>query len=406
MERGGAASAAAGALSCTFRSPSPSPYPAPHWRPLLGFRSRSRGRGWGQRAVAGAPRLFLLPPCRRFRYCSQSKLLGMNKGQNRYLLATFSSFGQPGISLNNEDLVKDKLLIDCGEDQDCVIDGVVALGKFDALHIGHRELAMYASKAGIPFLLSFVGMAEVLGWEYRPPIVAQCDRRRVLSSWAPYCKNVVPIEYQVEFSKVRYLTPRQFVERLSRDLKIQGALSYCIAIPFYNIALFVIITGENYRFGYKASGDAAELVKLCEEFGLSAFIVRSVMDTARSHNGVTTSVNSSDKGQVSSSRVRHALAMGDMEYVSELLGRKHRLVLTVKENHLQERERILLPKSCMLNMPPADGLYENCDLVNGGHLGLCRVIINSETIEIEMKDENSLSPNTIQENQQLDIEFG
>lgn len=60
----------------------------------------------------------------------------------------------------------------------------------------------------------------------------------------------------------------------------------------------------------------------------------------------------------------------------------------------------------MLNMPPADGLYENCDLVNGGHLGLCRVIINSETIEIEMKDENSLLPNTIQENQQLGIEFG
>uniref|UniRef100_A0A0D9ZEK1 FAD synthase n=1 Tax=Oryza glumipatula TaxID=40148 RepID=A0A0D9ZEK1_9ORYZ len=393
MERG---AAAAGALSCTFRSPSPSPTSpaAPHWRPLLGFRSRSRsrsrGRGWGQRAVvAGAPRLFLPPPCRRFRYCSQSKLLGMNKGQNRCSLATFSSFGQSGISLNNEDLVKDKLLIDCGEDQDCVIDGIVALGKFDALHIGHRELAMYASKAGTPFLVSFVGIAEVLGWEYRPPIVAQCDRKRVLTSWAPYCKNVVPIEYQVEFSKVRYLTPRQFVERLSRDLKIQG-----------------VVAGENYRFGYRASGDAAELVKLCEEFGLSAFIVRSVMDTARSYNGVTTSVNSSDKGQVSSSRVRHALAMGDMEYVSELLGRKHRLVLTVKENHLQERKRIMLPKSCMLNMPPADGLYENCDLVNGGHLGLCRVIINSETIEIEMKDENSLLPNTIQENQQLGIEFG
>ncbi|KAG8061393.1 hypothetical protein GUJ93_ZPchr0003g17361 [Zizania palustris] len=321
-------------------------------------------------------------------YCSQSKLLDVDKGQNRCSLATFSSFGQPGIS--NEDVVKDKLLIDCGEDQDCVIDGIVALGKFDALHIGHRELAMHASKAGTPFLLSFVGMAEVLGWEYRPPIVAQCDRKRVLSSWAPYCRNVVPIEYQVEFSKVRYLTPRQFVERLSRDLKIRG-----------------VVAGENYRFGYKASGDAAELAKLCEDFGLSAFIVRSVMDTARrSHNGVTTSINSSDKGQVSSSRVRHALAMGDMEYVSELLGRKHRLVLTVKENHLQERKRIVLPKSCVLNMLPADGLYENCDLVNGGHLGQCRVIINSVTIDIEMKDENNLSPNTIQEDQQLGIELG
>lgn len=47
------------------------------------------------------------------------------------------------------------------------IGGIVALGKFDALHIGHRELAIQAAKRGIPFLLSFVGMAEVLGWEPR-----------------------------------------------------------------------------------------------------------------------------------------------------------------------------------------------------------------------------------------------
>jgi FAD synthetase len=146
------------------------------------------------------------------------------------------------------------------------------------------------------------------------------------------------------------------------------------------------MTGENYRFGYKASGDATELVKLCEEFGLSAFIVRSVMDTAkRSLNGFSGAINSSDKGQVSSSRVRHALAMGDMEYVSELLGRKHRLLLMVNQHCLHEKKSIVLPNSCMLNMPPAEGLYENCDLVNGGYLGPCRVIINSDTIIIGMK---------------------
>jgi hypothetical protein len=48
-----------------------------------------------------------------------------------------------------------------------LLGGVVALGKFDALHIGHRELAIQASRAGPPFLLSFVGMAKVFGWEHR-----------------------------------------------------------------------------------------------------------------------------------------------------------------------------------------------------------------------------------------------
>ncbi|KAL6636743.1 hypothetical protein ACP70R_024315 [Stipagrostis hirtigluma subsp. patula] len=379
MERGAATAAAAFGFALRS-SPAPShsraPSSASQWRPLL----RSR------RGPPGAPRP--LPPT--VRLLSQNRLQGMKKGQSRNALKTFCSSGHPGVSLNNEDLVNDKLLIDCGEDQDCVLGGIVALGKFDALHIGHRELAMHASKAGTPFLLSFVGMAEVLGWTYRPPIVAQCDRKRVLSTWAPYCRNVVPLEYQVEFSKVRNLTPRQFVERLSKDLRIKG-----------------VVAGENYRFGYKASGDAAELVKLCEEFGLSAFIVRSVMDTAkRSHNGAADTINSSDKGQVSSSRVRHALAMGDMEYVSELLGRKHRLVLKVNESCLHERETITLPNSCTLNMPPAEGLYENCDLISRGYLGPCRVTINSDTIIIEMKDADILSTNPIQDIQQLGIEFG
>ena len=47
------------------------------------------------------------------------------------------------------------------------LGGIVALGKFDALHIDHRELAIQATKVGPPFLLSVVGMAEVLGWESR-----------------------------------------------------------------------------------------------------------------------------------------------------------------------------------------------------------------------------------------------
>jgi hypothetical protein len=36
---------------------------------------------------------------------------------------------------------------------------------------------------------------------------------------------VVPLEYQVEFSKVRYLTPHQFVEKLSTDLRIKGVVA-------------------------------------------------------------------------------------------------------------------------------------------------------------------------------------
>ncbi|CAL9243837.1 unnamed protein product [Arabidopsis halleri] len=142
-----------------------------------------------------------------------------------------------------------------------VSGGIVALGKFDALHIGHRELTIQASSIGTPYLLSFVGMAEVLGWEPRAPIVAKCDRKRVLTSWASYCGDRAPEEHEIEFASVRHLTPQQFVEKLSKELRVCG-----------------VVAGENYRFGYKASGDASELVRLCEEYGITAYIINSVMD--------------------------------------------------------------------------------------------------------------------------------
>ncbi|KAL8100605.1 hypothetical protein AgCh_032751 [Apium graveolens] len=187
--------------------------------------------------------------------------------------------------------------------------GIVALGKFEALHIGHRELAIQAARVGIPFLLSFVGMAEVLGWEPRAPIVANCDRKRILSSWAPYCGDVTPTEFELDFSKVRSLTPRQFVEKLSKELGVCG-----------------VVAGKNYRFGYRASGDASDLVKLCEEYNMEAYIINSVMDKKQDSRAIGFD-NPKEQGQVSSTRVRHALGRGEIKYVSELLGRQHRLML-------------------------------------------------------------------------------
>ncbi|KAL6586080.1 hypothetical protein OROMI_002724 [Orobanche minor] len=273
-----------------------------------------------------------------------------------------------------------------------VAGGIVALGKFDALHIGHRELAIQAAKIGVPYLMSFVGMGGVLGWEPRAPIVARCDRKRVLSSWAPCCGNVTPEEFEVDLSQVRYLTPQQFVERLAVDLGVHG-----------------VVAGENYRFGYKAAGDSSDLVRLCEEFGMKACIINTVMDKHQHSTGIGSS-QSHERGQVSSTRVRHALANGDMKYVSELLGRHHRLVVMVrnKDNIFSDSKRLLATlRSCLLNHPPKEGLYENCSMVVGDeNVVACRVTIDSTHIIHLESDEVAPHINTSAQNLLLGIDFG
>ncbi|KAK8561440.1 hypothetical protein V6N12_048511 [Hibiscus sabdariffa] len=274
-----------------------------------------------------------------------------------------------------------------------VAGGIVALGKFDALHIGHRELAIQASKVGTPYLLSFVGMAEVLRWEHRHPIVARCDRERVLSSWAPYCGNVAPKEFQVQFMSVRHLSPREFVEKLAKELGVCG-----------------VVAGENYRFGYKAAGDASELVRLCDEFDMGAYIINSVMDRHQDARNMNR-YDLKERGQVSSTRVRRALAEGDMKYVSELLGRPHRLLLKIKDwenfTSTSSKQRVSAPKSSLLNLPPKDGFYENCALLFGEREPVtCRVSIDSTHIHLEMDRVDFIDDDYSQNPQVLGIEFG
>lgn len=109
----------------------------------------------------------------------------------------------------------------------------VALGKFDAMHQGHRLLAQQAASSGSsPFLLSFSGMAEILGWPARLPLVAASDRARVLASWTPHCQGRTPRQRYIPFAMVRTLSPEAFVQALVEDLQVSG-----------------IVVGQNYRFG-------------------------------------------------------------------------------------------------------------------------------------------------------------
>jgi len=216
---------------------------------------------------------------------------------------------------------------------------VVALGKFDALHVGHRALAAKAAALGSPYLVSFSGMAEVFGKAPTVPLTAPPDRRRVLRNWATEWAKAGKGEYTLEervfpFAAVRPLSPEDFVLLLA-DQGVCG-----------------IIAGSNYRFGYKAAGDAALLQELGSKHGLVVEIVDIVMSSDVMHGQMK---------RVSSTRIRECLAMGDVDEAAALLGRRHRAVFAPTTPRpvggVKDNSECVVPRQWLLNRLPADGTY-------------------------------------------------
>ncbi len=169
---------------------------------------------------------------------------------------------------------------------------VLCLGKFDALHRGHRALAERAERVAAPgeptCLLSFSGMAEALGWQARLPLTAPADRARILATWPG-----TPAEVELPFADIRALDADDFVRLVQARL---GATA--------------LVVGEDFRGGRGRHADVAAFTQAGRAVGLAIWAVAPVADA---------------DGPVSSTRVRAALAAGEVTAVETLLGRRHRL---------------------------------------------------------------------------------
>ena len=96
--------------------------------------------------------------------------------------------------------------------------------KEHVLCCSHRMLAKRAAElGGQPWLVSFSGMADVLGWPKRPPLVAEEDRGDVLASWAEQCGGLVPCQRFIPFAEVRSLSPEDFVRVLAEGVMVSAS---------------------------------------------------------------------------------------------------------------------------------------------------------------------------------------
>lgn len=172
--------------------------------------------------------------------------------------------------------------------------GLVVIGNFDGVHRGHQQvIAQAAERArhrGLrPRVLTFYPHpAEVLG-RRAPARLTSLDRKRELIERVDPAVELVVMTFDHDFAAQ---SPRAFAERIAHPPVLARS----------------VVVGENFRFGKSREGDFARLCELGRELGFDAEVESLVGDEA---------------GAWSSTRVRTALAAGDLDEATRILGRPH-----------------------------------------------------------------------------------
>ena len=171
----------------------------------------------------------------------------------------------------------------------------VALGNFDGVHLGHQEVLRLAVEEGRRRSIPVVAATfrphprAVLGPADPPRLLTSSGlKREVLKSYG--VDEVVEIPFDLELSRK---SPEEFV----RDVLVG------------EIGARVVVVGQNFRFGYRASGDFGDLRRLMQDAGGDAVAVE-VRGAGR-------------EGGISSSRIRVLVAEGDVSAAASLLGRPY-----------------------------------------------------------------------------------
>ena len=205
----------------------------------------------------------------------------------------------------------------------------IALGMFDGVHLGHRELI----ERTVSVARAEDDRSVVFTYENHPKhlftgsfeYVSTLEQRRFL-----FTELGVDSVDTVPFTRdLASMTPHAFIEYL---------------LARYDGKISTIVCGYDYRFGKDARGDRFTLTELAHKFGFRGIVIDPVLYQGE---------------PCSSTRVRRAIRDGDMSAACDMLRRPYILSGTVV-HHLSIGRQIgyptanLIPQSQIL---PKDGVY-------------------------------------------------
>ncbi|MBM0742289.1 bifunctional riboflavin kinase/FAD synthetase [Phormidium sp. CLA17] len=199
----------------------------------------------------------------------------------------------------------------------------VALGNFDGIHQGHRQVIQPALAFNDEAIASPV-YATVVTFHPHPQEFFSGQSRKLLT---PLPEKIVQLDkmgvkqlVMLPFDQqLATLTPAQFVQEiLLKQLQVRQ-----------------ISIGSDFRFGRNRAGTAKELQAIAAAEGVEVMI---------------TSLKLLDEKRISSSAIREALQAGDIALANYLLGRPYTLVGTVVEG--QQLGNTLGFPTANLQLPP------------------------------------------------------
>jgi riboflavin kinase / FMN adenylyltransferase len=228
----------------------------------------------------------------------------------------------------------------------------LAIGNFDGVHRGHR----YLFQRVIAAARSFGGQSLAVTFDPHPTHVLAPDRA------AP---QLMGVDRRVELMAAEGLDA-VVVQRFDTALSSQPAREFVEQIVMGLRAREVFI-GHDFHFGRNREGTGALLQSLGAELGFVAHVVEPITEGALA---------------ISSTRVRKALADGDLPLVRTLLGRRFDVDGMVIQGH--QRGRTLGFPTANLAMPseavPRDGVYAvRAEVLGDSHVALYGGVANLGT---------------------------
>ncbi len=218
------------------------------------------------------------------------------------------------------------------------IDSVVTIGKFDGVHIGHREVVSQLrarANGRRVVVVTFDRHPLELFDPARAPQPILSIPQKVEALLGAGADRVVVLPFTTEFAA---MSPDTFID----DVLLAG------------VSASLVLVGSDFRFGAKGAGTIETLTAR----GSTAGIEVVQLDHVCVDGGV----------KVSSSTIRDALVAGDVESATELLGRPHRVRGLVVHGH--QRGRVLGYPTVNLEennegMVPRPGVYAGILRVHG-----------------------------------------